>query len=214
MKTDYIVSPEVRAAALKAAANSTSLKRKVGAAGLTNTGRIVTGWNHLYISGQGSMFDEPCEDKDGNTIDESSTYVRHAEVHMLSNVANDEKLVEVAITHPPCVNCLSLLNASGVSEFEVVQDFLKFDDRKLRYDLMPPWGYEEVVKGLTVGAKKYKPNNWRLVDDTDRYVAAAMRHIEAHRKGELIDEETGCLHTALAAINLIFITDLQLTKGD
>ena len=87
---------------------------------------------------------------------------------------------------------------------------LKYDSEKLRYDLVPPVSLEKITGVLTYGAKKYAPENWRNVEDPERrYVAAAMRHIEAHRKGEIIDGESGHPHLAHAACCLMFLLDTE-----
>jgi len=62
---------------------------------------------------------------------------------------------------------------------------------------------------LTYGAKKYKPNNWRNVEDIDRYWAALGRHIIAE---DDTDKESGLSHAAHALTNALFI--LELTYGE
>ena len=86
----------------------------------------------------------------------------------------------------------------------------KFDEDKLRYDLVPVLAQEEVVKVITLGAKKYDPENWKNVPEgRRRYYAAAMRHMEAWRKGEKQDE-IGTHHIANAISNLMFILEKEL----
>lgn len=86
----------------------------------------------------------------------------------------------------------------------------KFDEDKLRYDLIPVLAQEEVVKVITLGAKKYDPENWKNVPEgRRRYYAAAMRHMEAWRKGEKQDE-IGTHHIANAISNLMFILEKEL----
>jgi len=89
---------------------------------------------------------------------------------------------------------------------------MKFDEDKLRYDLMPPHALEGVVRILTFGAAKYAPNNWQKVEK-ERYVAAAMRHLEAYRKGEMMDEETGQPHMYHAMCCLTFISEIDRMKS-
>ena len=87
---------------------------------------------------------------------------------------------------------------------------MKFDSDKLRYDLVPPSALEKIVEVLTYGAKKYAPENWKKVEEPERrYIAAAMRHIEAFRKGERLDPESGLPHLAHAACCLMFILEVQ-----
>ena len=86
----------------------------------------------------------------------------------------------------------------------------KFDEDKLRYDLIPVSAQEEVVKVITLGAKKYDPENWKNVPEgRRRYYAAAMRHMEAWRKGEK-EDEIGTHHIANAISNLMFILEKEL----
>ena len=87
----------------------------------------------------------------------------------------------------------------------------KFDAEKPRWDLLPPTATEETVKVLTFGAEKYGDDNWKLLENPQqRYIAAAMRHINAFRQGEHQDAESG-LHTLAHAICcLTFILELEL----
>jgi len=80
----------------------------------------------------------------------------------------------------------------------------KYDTDKPRWDLLPIEEVEEVVKVLTLGADKYEDWNWTKVDGT-RYYSAAMRHLCSWRKGELIDEESGCSHLSHAVCCLLFL---------
>ena len=87
----------------------------------------------------------------------------------------------------------------------------KYDKEKARYDLIPPDALEEFVKVLTFGARKYAPDNWRKVPDgRRRYFAAAQRHIWAYKRGEQIDEESGCHHLACAITDLMFILEKEM----
>ncbi len=92
---------------------------------------------------------------------------------------------------------------------ETAMDFKKYDKAKPRYSLIPPRAEEEMVKVLTFGAKKYSADNWRKVDDPNRYVDAAMRHIAAYRKGEKLDSESNLHHLAHAVCCLAFIVELE-----
>jgi len=63
-----------------------------------------------------------------------------------------------------------------------------------------------VAEVLTMGAKKYAPDNWRKVPDAkDRYLSAALRHLSARAQGEWLDPETGLPHTAHAICCLMFL---------
>ena len=82
----------------------------------------------------------------------------------------------------------------------------KFDTDKPRWDLVPISEFEDIVKALTTGAKKYDDNNWQRVENaTERYYAALMRHLCAWRKDEGSDPETGESHLAHAGACLLFL---------
>ena len=97
------------------------------------------------------------------------------------------------------------------------------------YALLPVDALEEVVKVLTAGAVKYNEpmseENWRKVDNPFfRYYGAAMRHMEADRKGEMIDIDkvnkdgsiskgTDCHHLACAIASLMFMLQLNLENN-
>lgn len=89
----------------------------------------------------------------------------------------------------------------------------KFDDGKLRFDLLPEGALEEIVKVLGYGARKYAPDNWKKVPDARRrYFAAAMRHIMAWHSGEEKDPESGLSHLAHAGCCILFLLWIEDTK--
>lgn len=80
----------------------------------------------------------------------------------------------------------------------------KYDNGKLRFDLVPIEELEELVRVYTEGAKKYDDNNWQKVDKAEsRYFAALLRHACKWRKGEKIDSEFGTHHMAHVAWNAL-----------
>ena len=107
----------------------------------------------------------------------------------------------------------------------------KYDGDKLRYDLLLPDELEDIVQIITDsadrgdplgllpgdeisdivevlidGAKKYAPGNWRRVPNAiERYYAAMMRHIQAWRKGEILDPDSNRRHLSHAACCLLFL---------
>jgi hypothetical protein len=76
------------------------------------------------------------------------------------------------------------------------EEALKYDEDKLRYDLLPVYALREVVRVYTIGAKKYADNNWRKGTRWSRIIGALMRHFEAWRQGEKYDRENGQHHLA------------------
>lgn len=194
---------QYEALALQEAMKSPCNKRKVGAVIVDAQGYIVSsGYNY-------NLTESPCEDSEGKTLDS----VIHAEVVAITNAVIDLRLAKkpltIYVTHNPCVNCLTEIKRVGIENIVVVEQFMKFDTSKLRYDLIPTSTTKALAQVLTYGAKKYKPNNWQNVDDPDRYVAALYRHLEAWRDGEKVDKESGLQHLAHALTNVAFLLHLD-----
>lgn len=92
----------------------------------------------------------------------------------------------------------------------------KDDGAKLRYDLLDSSATAWLVAGMTYGAAKYAPNNWRKVEGWEwRYIGALLRHIEAYRAGEQMDPDSGGVlpHLALAMCSLHMLVG-RLGYGD
>lgn len=145
------------------------------------------------------------------------TEVVHAEIAAIEEVSPAilEYIAEglckptVYISHEPCKHCAHELLSYGFTKIIVVEEFMKFDTDKIRYDLVPPRTIEMMAEVITFGAKKYKPNNWRECKDLARYEGALMRHIQAWRLGEKNDDETGFHHLAHAMTNLAYIMEIE-----
>lgn len=183
------------------AAMSPASKRKVGAVLYRSGVEMCIGYNY-------NPNESTCEDVSGETLPD----VVHAEIACLNRakmVLSDEAIAQCVmyVSHQPCINCEAALNAAGV-QYEVVEEFLKFDGDKLRYDLVPPSAIEAMAAVLTFGARKYKPNNWKNCQEPERYLAAMMRHVEAFRKGEELDKDSGLPHLAHALTNIAFMLEL------
>lgn len=93
---------------------------------------------------------------------------------------------------------------------------MKFDCDKPRMDLLLtgcPNALEQVSAILTFGAQKYAAHSWQTVPQgKERYLAALLRHLTAHGKGEVNDPESGMSHLAHAACNALFILELEMRK--
>lgn len=79
----------------------------------------------------------------------------------------------------------------------------------------------KVLKELSLISNPLKPEsilgaeNWRKVDNQEeRYMAAAMRHINAHRQGELRDSESGELHLSHALTCMAFLVDVLESSNE
>jgi hypothetical protein len=83
---------------------------------------------------------------------------------------------------------------------------MKFDEDKLRMELIDPYFIEEVAEVLSYGAEKYDENSWQLLEDAERrYKGALLRHLYAYLRGELDDDESGLKHLQHAATNIMFL---------
>lgn len=93
---------------------------------------------------------------------------------------------------------------------EPVQIGTKHDQGKPILGAVPPHAELAVGRVLTFGAEKYARGNWDKVEDHEnRYMDAALRHLNAHRRGELTDSESGESHLAHAACCILFMLDKQ-----
>jgi tRNA-dihydrouridine synthase len=120
----------------------------------------------------------------------------------------------------PCYNCHSYCNwvakdfLASVSDTPVtLKTGVKFDQDKPQWTLVPFKALDEVVKVLTIGARKYAPDNWKKVPNArQRYIDAAFRHMSAYAAGEKLDAETGKNHLAHAVCCLLFLLAFDLDK--
>jgi hypothetical protein len=95
-----------------------------------------------------------------------------------------------------------------------VKEGVKYDQDKPQWTLVPFKALDEVVSVLTIGAKKYAPDNWKKVPNArQRYIDAAFRHMSAYAAGEKLDSETGKNHLAHAACCLFFLLAFDLDSS-
>lgn len=88
---------------------------------------------------------------------------------------------------------------------------VKFDNGKLRLNLIPPEAFESIGEVLTIGAEKYGERNWEKGISEDRLVGALLRHLVAHRLGNLQDE-SGLNHLDHVLCNAMFLSVLFRRK--
>ena len=85
---------------------------------------------------------------------------------------------------------------------------IKYDSNKPRFSLLPLDEVWDVVEVLEYGAKKYADDNWKYVaiedESNNRYFDAALRHLTAWKKGEILDPESGLSHLSHAICSLLF----------
>ena len=87
----------------------------------------------------------------------------------------------------------------------------KFDEGKLRWDLVPELASAEIAKVFTLGAAKYGDFNWYTGIRYRRLWAAARRHVNAFLMGEKIDE-IGTHHLANAIVNLMMMLEFEMEE--
>jgi hypothetical protein len=120
----------------------------------------------------------------------------------MSNMVNEKKLKDWE-------------RKAQLAKKKSVNGGIKFDDDKPDYSLLPPNALEDVVKVLTIGAKKYDRHNWKKLDNIDdRYFAAAQRHLWALQKNETFDKETGIHHGAHAICCIMFLVEFYYLQNN
>ena len=92
--------------------------------------------------------------------------------------------------------------------------FVKFDDEKIRYELLDPLLLEGIAKVLTFGSKKYSDHNWIKCNSVMRYFGAIMRHLWAWARGEDLDPETNIHHLYHAGCCLMFMCGLLMRNKE
>ncbi len=85
----------------------------------------------------------------------------------------------------------------------------KFDNGKLRLDLIPPEATIALGQVLTMGAAKYDSRNWEKGFAWGRSIAALKRHLTAWEAGENKDPESGFSHLAHVLCNAAFLVTFE-----
>lgn len=86
----------------------------------------------------------------------------------------------------------------------------KFDEGKLRFDLIPIYPLEELARVYTIGAKKYGDHNWRKGLKWSRVIRAGIGHFYSWIRGEQYDLEDGQHH--LSSVAWCVFTLMQYEK--
>ena len=88
-------------------------------------------------------------------------------------------------------------------------DFVKHDQQKPRFSLIPLNTLQAVIRVMELGAAKYGADNWKKCTEPIRYYDAAMRHITAFAGGERLDDESKESHLAHAICCLMICNELE-----
>jgi 5'(3')-deoxyribonucleotidase len=68
----------------------------------------------------------------------------------------------------------------------------RYNEGKIRMDLLEPYAIEELAKVFTKGSLKYSDNNWLGGMKWSKMLASLKRHISAFEKGEDFDFNSSC----------------------
>ena len=131
--------------------------------------------------------------------------------YLLANrkATSSEVAVAVGVSIKYVDKMIATISSPNWREEVPVPKFIKDDNAKTRYDLLPPELLEETARVLTFGAQKYSAHNWAQGASWSRYFSAMMRHMWAWWRGEDNDPETGFSHLAHAACCLSFLIAYQ-----
>lgn len=80
---------------------------------------------------------------------------------------------------------------------------------KPRYDLIPPGPLRRLADLYARGAEKYDEHNWAKGQPVSRFLASAMRHLEAARTGDKVED-----HWAAVVWNVMAIMHFEGTSFD
>ena len=92
---------------------------------------------------------------------------------------------------------------------------LRFNQGKIRYDLISTHALRELAKVMSYGAQKYDDRNWEKGLLWIKSCCASLeRHLMAFKSGEDFDEESGELHIAHVMANASFIAHFYFTHPE
>ena len=90
----------------------------------------------------------------------------------------------------------------------------KYDDNKIRMELLSSEALIKIAEVMTFGAKKYDSHNWRKGIKWSRIYGASQRHLVAWIAGEDKDPETGISHLAHAGCCIMFLLEFEKTHKE
>jgi len=84
---------------------------------------------------------------------------------------------------------------------------VRYNNNKLRYDLIPSYTLEKIAEAFTEGCKKYPERNWEKGFEWMSVVASLKRHLEQFCKGVDLDSESNLPHILHVIMNSIFLLE-------
>lgn len=94
----------------------------------------------------------------------------------------------------------------------VIKEGLRFDQGKLRMELIPPEPIRGLAEVLSFGARKYADRNWELGMDWSRCLGSLKRHLQEWEEGKQFDKETGLAHLDHIICNAVFLSTYEKRK--
>jgi hypothetical protein len=91
---------------------------------------------------------------------------------------------------------------------------IKFDEGKLRFDLIPIMPLREVARVYTIGATKYEDRNWERGMEWHRVYRALQNHATAWWAGEVWDPDNGQHHLAAVVFNAMALMEYERTHPE
>ena len=96
----------------------------------------------------------------------------------------------------------------------MLNEGVKNDTGKERFDLFPPKPLFEIARVFTIGAKKYDDRNWEKGMSWGRIFSAMMRHAWKWWMGEKYDTVDGQHHLASVAWCAMVLMEYENTKSE
>ena len=147
--------------------------------------------------------------------DELTKSIKNLDIpKVLSNYEQDyaEKMDIVERIHNKIVltEKLNKLSAESSQEAKAASPVgLRFNEGKVRWDLIDPTAVEGVAKVLGFGAQKYTAENWRKGLSWKSTLRSLESHLQALKRGEDIDPESGLPHIDHLGCNWMFFSNYQ-----
>lgn len=94
------------------------------------------------------------------------------------------------------------------------EEGLRFNEGKLRVDLITPEITKGIAEVLTFGANKYGDSNWCKGQKWSKVIASLKRHLLAIESGEDFDKESGLKHINHVLCNAGFLTTYYKTHPE
>lgn len=109
------------------------------------------------------------------------------------------------------------IDVAPSSDGKIVEGFApKFDNNKVRVDLLPVNAMMDIAAVFTFGAKKYFANSYRSGETVvwSRTYGSILRHLFAFWNGQDTDQESGLHHLAHAGTQLMILMEHVSTKPE